>query len=121
MARGDNVAEMGFLLPVRLAADSHVSPILDVPLPPTDVAAVAGVESATVTWQIPEDNGGRPIQGYRVQSAPAGTTAWTTRIVTAGFSGHRRPRHGTGRRGGGAVPGGGDQRDRYERGTRRRR
>ena len=84
MARGDNVAEMGFLLPVRLAGNSHVSPIIDVPLPPTDVAAVAGVESATVTWEMPEDNGGRPIQGFRVQSAPAGTSTWTTRIVSTG-------------------------------------
>ena len=81
MARGDNVAEMGFLLPVRLAGDSHVSPVIDVPLPPTDVAAVPGIESATVTWEMPEDNGGRPIQGFRVQSAPAGTSAWTTRVV----------------------------------------
>ena len=84
IARGDNVAEMGFLLPVRLAGDSHVSPVIDVPLPPTDVAAVAGVASATVTWEMPEDNGGRPIQGFRVQSAPAGTSSWSTRIVSTG-------------------------------------
>ncbi len=84
IARGDNVAEMGFLLPVRLAGNSHVSPVIDVPLPPTDVAAVAGVASATVTWEMPEDNGGRPIQGFRVQSAPAGTSSWSTRIVSTG-------------------------------------
>ena len=84
IARGDNVAEMGFLLPVRLAGNSHVSPVIDVPLPPTDVAAVAGVASATVTWEMPEDNGGRPIQGFRVQSAPAGTSTWSTRIVSTG-------------------------------------
>ncbi len=84
IARGDNVGEMALLLPVRLAADSHVAPIIDVPLPPTDVAAVAGVGSARVTWEMPEDNGGRPIQGFRVQSTAAGTSTWTTRIVDTG-------------------------------------
>jgi hypothetical protein len=32
----------------------------------------------------PWDNGGRPIVGYRVQSAPAGTAMWTTRIENTG-------------------------------------
>ena len=84
ITRGDNVGEMAALLPVRLAGNSHVAPVIDVPLPPTGVTAVAGITSATVTWQMPDDNGGRPIQGFRVQSALAGTTTWTTRIVDTG-------------------------------------
>ncbi|HEX4982726.1 MAG TPA: fibronectin type III domain-containing protein [Ilumatobacteraceae bacterium] len=84
VARGDNVGEMATLLPVRLAGNSHVSPILDVPLSPTGVAAVADITSATVTWVTPADDGGRPIVGYRVQSAPAGAATWTTRIENSG-------------------------------------
>ena len=119
-ARGDNVAEMALLLPVRLAGNSHVAPIIDVPLPPTGVAAVAGLASATVTWQMPEDNGGRPIQGFRVQSAPAGTSTWTTRIANTGSLDLAALVTGLAR-GGSAVPGGGDQPGRCRARTRHRR
>ena len=48
-----------------------------VPQPPTGVAATAGIGSATVTW-IPTPvsaDGGQPVTGYLVTSAPGGFTA----------------------------------------------
>ena len=112
VARGDNLGEMAALLPVRLAGNSHVSPVIDVPLPPTGVAAIADVTSATVTWVTPVDNGGRPIVGYRVQSAPAGTATWTTRIPNTGSPATSALVTGLDAGAGCSVPGGRDQRGR---------
>ncbi|MCW2637024.1 MAG: hypothetical protein JWQ99_3391 [Blastococcus sp.] len=46
----------------------------DVPAAPTGVSAVAGVNSATVSWQAPDAHNS-PINGYMVTSSPAGGTA----------------------------------------------
>ncbi|MAQ38436.1 MAG: hypothetical protein CMO21_14600 [Thioclava sp.] len=43
--------------------------------PPTNVTAVAGVESATVNFTPPTDTGGAPIQDYTVVSSPGNKTA----------------------------------------------
>ncbi|MGI9197549.1 MAG: fibronectin type III domain-containing protein [Candidatus Nanopelagicales bacterium] len=39
---------------------------------PTDVRAVAGDTSATVSWNAPADTGSFPVTDYEVQSSPAG-------------------------------------------------
>ncbi|HEY5110994.1 MAG TPA: fibronectin type III domain-containing protein, partial [Acidimicrobiales bacterium] len=41
---------------------------------PTNVTAVAGNTSATVTWVDPSSNGGAPITNYTVTSSPGGAT-----------------------------------------------
>jgi alpha-tubulin suppressor-like RCC1 family protein len=78
--RGDLGGDMAALEPVRLAGRAHVPPITDVPLAPAGPTAIAAIGGATVTWMVPTDNGGRPIAGYRVQSAPSLAGPWTTQI-----------------------------------------
>lgn len=61
------------------------SPGPDVPGAPTDLAAVAGDGSATLTWRAPGGNGGRRILGYTIVVEPgsiARTTDRTHRTVT---------------------------------------
>ncbi len=61
-----------------------VHPVADAPEPPTGVSATPGNGEATVTWTAPAD-GGSPITGYTVTSAPGGftcTTATTSCVVT---------------------------------------
>ncbi|MDE2870953.1 MAG: fibronectin type III domain-containing protein [Gemmatimonadota bacterium] len=47
------------------------------PGPPRDLDAVA-VDSVqiTLTWNPPEDDGGSPITGYRIEWSPNGTSGW---------------------------------------------
>lgn len=66
-------------------ANSVVRP----PAVPTEVRAVGGEASATVSWRAPDDNGGSPITGYELTSAPGGFTAQTegaTSAVVTGLS-----------------------------------
>ena len=42
------------------------------PSAPVDVAAKAGVKSATVRWKAPRDNGGSPVTGYQVTASAKG-------------------------------------------------
>ena len=56
-----------------------------VPGPPSNVIAVAGDETATVTWEAPAVDGGRPILQYNVSSTPDGivtTVSATTSAAT---------------------------------------
>jgi hypothetical protein len=46
-----------------------------VPGAPTSVTATAGNAQATVTWNVPSNNGGSAITGYTVTSSPGGITA----------------------------------------------
>jgi len=57
-----------------------------VPGPPTTATAIAGVNSANVSWTAPADNGGSAVIDYLVTSAPGGLTASTT-ATTAAISG----------------------------------
>jgi hypothetical protein len=56
------------------------------PLAPVNVTAVGGNAQATVTWTAPDD-GGSPINGYRVTSSPGGFTAVTSGATTATVTG----------------------------------
>ena len=51
--------------------------IAESPAAPTNVAATAGNQSATVTWTAPTDDGGSPVTGYDVQYSTDGLN-WTT-------------------------------------------
>jgi hypothetical protein len=49
---------------------------------PQSVSATAGDTSAAVSWSAPASNGGSPITGYQVTSAPGGKTCSTTGATT---------------------------------------
>ena len=50
---------------------------LTAPTAPTDVSAVAGEASATVSWSAPDSDGGSSITGYTVTASPDGETCTT--------------------------------------------
>jgi hypothetical protein len=56
------------------------------PAKPTGVTATGGAGSAVVVWTAPDD-GGRPITGYSVTSAPDGKHCATTGSLTCTISG----------------------------------
>ena len=56
--------------------------ILAAPDAPTAVVAVAGVNSASVSWTAPSGDGGSAITGYRVTSSPEGLTCQPQNVVT---------------------------------------
>lgn len=66
-AAGPGVAGLG------PAASTRATP-LDVPSPPSNVQASADDASALVTWFAPLNDGGSPVTGYTVTSAPDGRT-----------------------------------------------
>jgi hypothetical protein len=52
-----------------------------VPNPPTEVTAVAGTSSLTVSWHVPADNG-VPVTGYRALADPGPAICVTTGATT---------------------------------------
>jgi hypothetical protein len=66
--------------PVSVATSAVT--ILAVPNAPTAVTAVAGVNSASVSWSAPVVDGGSVITGYRVTSSPDGLTCQPQSVVT---------------------------------------
>jgi alpha-tubulin suppressor-like RCC1 family protein len=58
-----------------------------VPGSPTSVAAVAGIDQATLSWTAPVDNGGTAVSGYTVTASPGGKTATTTGATAATVTG----------------------------------
>ncbi len=62
------------------AASSATAPVVPryVPDRPSSVTAVAGAESATVTWSAPASDGGAAITAYTVMASPGGSTCATT-------------------------------------------
>ena len=59
------------------AGTSAVVTPIGTPDPPVAVSATAGIDSATITWQPPANDGGSPVTGYVVVVYP-GATAWIT-------------------------------------------
>jgi hypothetical protein len=66
--------------PVSVATSAVT--ILVAPNAPTAVTAVAGVNSASVSWSAPAVDGGSAITGYRVTSSPDGLTCLTENALT---------------------------------------
>ena len=66
--------------PVSVATSAVT--ILAVPNAPTAVSAVAGVNSASVSWTAPAEDGGSAITGYTVTSSPGGLTCLPQSLVT---------------------------------------
>lgn len=64
-------------LGVGPGGNSPVTTPSTVPDPPTDVLAVPGPSSATVTWTAPVDTGGLPVLDYTVTALPGGATCTT--------------------------------------------
>jgi Fibronectin type III domain/FG-GAP repeat len=54
-----------------------ISALITVPDVPVSAQAVAGTESAGVSWGAPFSSGGSPITGYTVTSSPGGFTCQT--------------------------------------------
>jgi hypothetical protein len=50
------------------------------PSAPRNVAAKAGVKSATVTWKAPIDNGGKAVTGYVITAKAKGHKSVTVRV-----------------------------------------
>lgn len=68
------------------AASADVIP-RTVPDAPIDVTATAGEESARVTWSPPVSDGGSPVIGYRVTTAPAATGCATDGVTACTLTG----------------------------------
>jgi hypothetical protein len=73
----------------RLDVDMAVFNDNDVTVPgaPTEVAAVAGNGSASVSWTAPASTVGAPITGYTVTSTPGGKTCTTTGATSCTVAG----------------------------------
>ena len=63
------------------AVSNAVTPAAGAPGTPTNVAATAGINSATVTWTAPANDGGSPITGSQIE-VRTGTTVVTTATFT---------------------------------------
>ena len=74
------------ILRTGVLPQGFVTPRAVAPSAPTDVTAVAGNASASVSWTAPADNGGAAITSYAVTSSPAGGSCAVT-DVTANCTG----------------------------------
>ena len=70
------------------APSASVTPLMPVaPSAPTGATAIASNAKAKVTWTAPASNGGSPISGYTVTSAPDALTCTTTNAITCDVTG----------------------------------
>lgn len=71
------------------AASVASDPVIPITVPdaPTSVTAVAASQSATVSWVAPTYDGGSPVTGYTVTSAPGSRTCTTTTELTCAVTG----------------------------------
>ena len=57
-----------------------------VPDSPTNIQAIGGNATGTITWGIPAANGDQPITGYQVSLSPGGQTCATTTALSCTFT-----------------------------------
>ena len=60
-----------------------------VPTPPQVTGVRAGIGEAVISWQAPSDDGGSPISGYQVTTAPGSQGCRTVQALTCTIDGLR--------------------------------
>ena len=74
---GDSLAS------VLVHSSLSVVPVDAAPAPPSGVSAAAGLVGAMLAWSAPDDDGGHPVIGYRIESSTDGVS-WTILVADTG-------------------------------------
>jgi alpha-tubulin suppressor-like RCC1 family protein len=79
----DNVHDLS-APPTALRGDVVIAWPPALPTAPTAVVPTGGVNSASVTWAVPPDDGGAPVQYFVVEASNDGGASWSITESTAG-------------------------------------